>query len=181
IIYGELCGGSYPHPEVEKQNHSTVQKGVYYSPKTEFYIFDIMIDEEFIDHHRVIELCEQYNFLHARILKEGTLEECLDYPNKFQTTIPRDLGLPEIENNFCEGTVIKPRRSLFFPRGSRVILKNKNEIFSEKQEKKINIEYIRKLSDEEKIQLDELSKCMTENRLRNVISKIGEINPKDFG
>ena len=32
-VFGELCGGYYPHPDVEEDKTSTkVQRGVYYSP-----------------------------------------------------------------------------------------------------------------------------------------------------
>jgi hypothetical protein len=46
------------------------------------------------------------------------------------------LGLPPIENNIVEGTVIKPLIPLFENNGSRIILKNKNDKFSEKTGKR---------------------------------------------
>ncbi|MEM1009477.1 MAG: RNA ligase family protein, partial [Myxococcota bacterium] len=40
-LYGELCGGSYPHPEVTPiQGVEAVQTGVYYAPEVIFLAFD---------------------------------------------------------------------------------------------------------------------------------------------
>ncbi len=45
-IYGELFGGEYPHPDVRAVSDvQAVQTGVYYSPKVEYYAFDIAIQD----------------------------------------------------------------------------------------------------------------------------------------
>jgi hypothetical protein len=45
LLFGELCGGRYPHPDVEPDARvEAVQTGVYYSPTIEFYAFDIALE-----------------------------------------------------------------------------------------------------------------------------------------
>ena len=44
IIYGELFGGSYNHPDVPKDNNATkIQKGIFYAPFNDFRAFDIAL------------------------------------------------------------------------------------------------------------------------------------------
>ena len=41
-VFGELFGGAYPHPDVQRIGRLTlIQKGVFYTPSHEFYGFDI--------------------------------------------------------------------------------------------------------------------------------------------
>lgn len=182
VIFGELCGGYYFHPEVEQSNERCVQKGVYYSPKTEFYAFDIYTDN-FMNIEAANKLFLKHGLLYAKTMFSGTLNECLEYPNAYQDPIYSWLGLPRLEkDNICEGNVIKPVDPLYFGNGSRIILKNKNEKFSEVSrgdKPKKEIDY--NLDTESLIVYDFLSAYITENRLRNVISKIGEITQQDFG
>ncbi|MFW6172903.1 MAG: RNA ligase, Rnl2 family [Elusimicrobiota bacterium] len=180
IIYGEIYGGWYPHDDVEKVPNATrVQKGVYYNPDNDFYAFDIRVDENFLDKDVANELFKKFGFFYAKPLFEGTFEECLEYNNKYITTIPKRLGLPEIADNFCEGNVIKPIKALTLPSGSRVILKNKNEIFNERSNKKVKIEI--KMTDKMQEVFDLLCSYITENRLRNIISHVGPVSNKEFG
>ena len=178
IVYGELYGGTYPHPDVEIKSVKAVQKGVYYCNDVDFIAFDIKINGCLMGVPVYASLCEWFNIPYCRTLFQGTLQECLSYPNNYTSTIPRMHGLPEIENNICEGNVIKTLKPRFHGNGQRVILKNKNEKFAErKQGKKTQKppkevpEHIQKLQ-------DEAESYITENRLRNVISKVGEIDQK---
>lgn len=186
-IYGEIFGGVYNHPDVEPNKHATkVQKEIHYTPNNEFYGFDIKQNGLLMDYDVAQALFDKFGILNGKILFKGTLEECLEYPNEYQTTIPRELGLPDIEGNSCEGNVIKPIKPKFFGSGSRVILKNKNEKFSEKK-KVLKREKSPKpamvpLSEEGLVLADKLSENVTENRLRNVLSHMGnEFTDKDFG
>ncbi len=44
ILYGELFGGDYPHPQVERNPElHPIQTGVYYSPDISFCAFDLAI------------------------------------------------------------------------------------------------------------------------------------------
>ncbi len=188
VIYGEIFGGSYPHPDVERDHNAmTVQKGVFYSPSNLFYVFDIKVNGSFVNEHVKGDLCERFNFLWDEPLFEGTFAECLEYSNTFITTIPKKLGLPDIENNYCEGVVIKPVEVKRSWAGSRVLLKNKNDKFAEVTKKKSGKCKIKKpkeeikLSPEAETLLETILTYVNENRLRAVLSKMEAITDKCFG
>ena len=184
VLCGELFGGNYPHPDVVKHNVSRVQKGVFYCPDVKFYCFDILIDGKLIDIGNVGVLCEMYGIFYANTLFKGSLEEALTYENKFQTTIPAKLGLPEIEGNFCEGTVIKPVTAKFLGNGSRIIFKNKNDTFQERKQegRDDRIKAVLEPLEGKALEAYEgILRYITENRLQNVLSKLGEVTQRDFG
>jgi Rnl2 family RNA ligase len=190
IVYGELFGGSYKHPEVKKDTRlSTIQKGVFYTPKHEFYVYDLYLQTtengSYLSVDKANAYFEKFDFLYAKTLFRGNLDACLGYPNAFPSLISGWLGLPQIEDNVCEGVVIRPVEPIYLRNGARIILKNKNERFAEKKSVKRN-PHIQKVAPEFSPQLTDLlpvaEQYITENRLNNVISKIGEISvPKDFG
>jgi Rnl2 family RNA ligase len=186
-IFGEVFGGGYPHPDIPKDEKAQlVQRGIYYCPSNEFYAFDIMIDnDKYLNTETANSLFDKHKFVYAKTLFKGSLSNCLAYPNTFKTTIPEEYNLPELNGNTCEGVVIRPTQPLFMRNGSRVIIKNKNEKWAE------NNNYIDKailknllsndgeeLSEEANFLCEEVFKLITQNRLDNLISKIGEVNPK---
>ena len=79
------------------------------------------------------ELFEAESFFYAKTLFRGTLAECLKHPNGFQSKIAEWLGLPAIEDNICEGIVIRPVTPMYLRNGSRVLIKSKNERFAERK------------------------------------------------
>lgn len=185
IIYGEIFGGSYNHPDVSKDNTARkVQNRIQYCPWNDYYVFDIAFPDSNTD--KIVFLttdefnfaCANTNLLYAKTLFSGTFDECLSFNKEFITTIPKILNLPEIENNYAEGVVIKPDIPLSFRNGRRVILKNKIDKFSEitktKKEKKPLLpevsEYIEYIKD-----------YITESRYISVVSKIGEVSFDNFG
>jgi len=178
-IYGELYGGNYPHPDVQITQMKAVQKGIYYRPDVSFLAFDMLIDGELIDYSTFAMYSTFFEIPFLPALFVGTLSECLSFNNEYQTTIPTSLGLPELENNICEGNVIKPLKPLFFGNGTRVILKNKNSKFTEKSTKTFTPP---PEASPEVVQFQKAAvEYITDNRLRNVISKLGEVTTKDFG
>jgi Rnl2 family RNA ligase len=181
-VYGELFGGSYGHPDVKPYpTVSQVQRGIDYSPKNEFCAFDIVKNSlGYLDIDYINSAFEEVDLLHSQTLKHGRLEECMEYPNEFQTTIPSILGYPQIENNFCEGTVIKPVKTRYLGNGCRVIMKNKNSKWSERSGTK-KTKVPEKFPEHLEPILEKVSPYITENRLRNVLSKIGQVNDKGFG
>jgi len=186
VIYGELFGGGYKHKEVDSVKDAIkVQKGVEYSPYNEFYAFDIKLNgTTYLDTDWVNQIFDETGFFYAKILFQGTLEEALKFPNDFDSKIPTWLGLPEIENNICEGTIIKTLKTRYFGNGSRIILKNKNEKWTEKSKmvrKDRPIQKEVRFSENAQNIWNEISKYATANRLNNVISKIGEFEPKMIG
>lgn len=181
-IHGEIFGGSYPHDDVPKINGlSRVQKEVLYSPNVEFMAFDIKINDTFIDMDHFITLCEEMEIPHLPILAEGTLEEVLNYPNEYQTTVSNMLGLPPIPDNICEGNVIKPVKTAYFGNGSRIVLKNKNAKFSEKSGQKGTPTPKDPVPAHVMEMMSKGSAYICENRLKNVLSHIGEVKQSEFG
>jgi len=68
ILYGELFGGKYPHPEVKaNKNVQAIQTGVYYAPSIEFCAFDIAIQNKnseskyYLDYETAIKDFENSN------------------------------------------------------------------------------------------------------------------------
>ena len=186
-VYGEIFGGNYPHPDVEQDKFSTsVQNRVWYSPKNLFFAFDLIVDGKFVGVDEANEAFEAAGLLYAKTLFRGTFEECMAFNPNFLTTIPAELGLPPIEDNFAEGTVIKPIKPKFIPSsGGRVILKCKAEKFKEREQKKggkqKKAKPIIELSETGQVACDTVLEYVTENRLRSVLSKMGPVTNKDFG
>jgi Rnl2 family RNA ligase len=189
-VYGEMFGGNYPHPDVKNNSRvMAIQKGVYYSPVHEFYGFDLSVETAesayALPVDEINSFFEAERFLYARTLFQGTLDECLQYPNAFRSKIPEWLELPVIEDNICEGVVIRPVEPLYLRNGSRILLKNKNSRFAEKKAVKkrqpalfVEPTYSEALN----TQLSVVEEYVVENRLNNVASKIGGVSvPRDFG
>jgi len=180
-VCGEIYGGNYPHPEVANLNDiSAVQKGVYYSNDVDFLAFDIKLDDTYLGMVGFNLFCHLSKMPFLPTLKTGTLKECLEYPNEFQTTIPSMRGLPEIEGNICEGVVIRPITPQYFG-PTRVILKNKNEKFSEKENNAKTPRVEVDVPENVLSVVKEGLSLVTENRLRNVLSKEGSIGEREFG
>lgn len=135
VIYGELCGGNYEHPDVPKQKGvEKVQGGMNYGPGLYFFAFDVKRDGRYLPYAEAVEIFKRCGFDYCGILKEGTLAECTAFDvETFESTIPAYLGLPPPTQNRCaEGVVIKPRDGDYRTKmGSRVILKKKMEKFDE--------------------------------------------------
>jgi Rnl2 family RNA ligase len=168
-LYGELCGGKYNHTDVAKSlNPSTkaIQKEVQYHPDNKFLIFDIAVDDVYID-YETMHLFEHSNrYLVDFIPVLGvfdTLQGALELNAEFQTLI---------EDNMSEGLVIKPSRDFFLYDNDRVIIKKKSKAFSEKstvKEPKVSIVY----SDRINHIISIAESYVTLNRLNNVLSKEG--------
>lgn len=189
-VFGEMFGGRYAHDGVPAvKGFTLIQKGVNYTPVHEFYGFDIYVFEgdggQYLSVDEVNALFEAEGFFYARTLMRGTLAECLKYPNAFQSKISQWLGLPDIDDNICEGVVIRPVMPQYLRNGSRVLIKSKNARFAEKKSvKKRNKLFSEPVpySNTLKSLLTEVEAYVNENRLNNVVSHIGEVAfPKDFG
>lgn len=187
VIYGEVFGGGYKHKEVEPVKEAIkVQKGIQYAPYNEFYGFDIKLNGiTYLDTDVVNQIFEETGFFYAKVLFQGSLEDALRFPNVFDSKIPAWLGLPELENNMCEGTIIKTLKTRYFGNGARVILKNKNDKWVERSKmvKKDRKETQKPADFSENAQniWEEIQRYATANRLNNVVSKIGEFEPKMTG
>jgi Rnl2 family RNA ligase len=189
-IFGEMFGGKYPHPAVKNNSKTMViQKGVYYCPNHELYVFDLYITTEETGRFLTVDeanlLFEKGGFFYAKTLFKGTLNECLKYPNDSLSQISEWMGLPPIDDNICEGIVIRPVAPTYLRNGSRVLLKSKNARFAEKKAVKKRAPKLFKEPSYSEALNDLLlvaEQYVTENRLNNVVSKIGHVSfPKDTG
>lgn len=184
-IYGELFGGNYNHEAVAKdKNAIKVQKGIDYAPFNDFYAFDIKWNNfQYLEVEVANALFKKHHFFYAKTVFKGSLKEALQYPNTFNSYIPDWLGLPKLENNITEGVIIKPNKPLFFKNESRVILKNKNEKWSEKDKvKKVKNENLETVFTREGLLIwTTLQTYINTNRLYNVLSKEGQFHPKMMG
>jgi len=180
IVYGELFGGFYPGI---KSKETPIQKGINYCPYHEFFAFDIKADGQFLNYDEAIKLFDKVGLIYGRILFRGTLNNVLKWSGEHKsdiTTIPFYFGLSDLLENKREGHVLKPVEPKYFSNGSRIMLKDKNQTFSEKQafpKEKINVDYDQAL---EKIITTALE-YVTPQRYDNVVSKIGNVDEKDIG
>lgn len=140
-IYGELFGGTYPHPDIEPlPGLSAVQTGIAYAPTLHFAAFDLLVvtadaeeaeDDEptFIAHAQLERLAEAAGLLTVPVLGRGPRRELLELPVRYESTVAALLGLPPIADNVAEGYVLKPDAEL--PARARPLVKHKIPEFDE--------------------------------------------------
>jgi Rnl2 family RNA ligase len=178
-IFGEICGGVYGNL---KSTESKILGRIHYSPRHEFYGFDIFIPTVgYLPPLDCVELFNEANVFCAENLFVGTLDECLAHDPVFLSTIGTRLGYEPIEGNNAEGYVIKPVIPSYFGNGERIIIKLKNPKYREVQhERKIPKEVV--LSDALTNLCESVEDYVNENRLVSVLSHLGDVTfPKDFG
>lgn len=189
-VYGELCGGMYRHPDVEKVKGAVkIQGRVNYHPDNVWIPFDIeLVDEEdniifVFSQTGVYSLCTMSGLPHPLIIKKGTFDELINLPNDFNDPTGQILfGLPKIEDNITEGIVIKPDMPLRFGNGSRVMVKSKNDKFKEKTKKEPKEpKEIIPMNELELKYFEHYREFITESRVMSIISKVGKVNTKAFG
>ena len=183
-IHGEIFGGLYPGAPAK--DSIKVQNGIFYSPSNDWYVFDIHDGHKYLDSDVVARIFKKCGFFYAQSVCVGTFEEVLNYNNTFNSTLPKLLGSPDWEtlgDNVAEGLVLKPRKTLYFSTGSRVMLKSKTEKFSEKLSKKGQSNpKEKKPAEPEDPEVEAIWSAIfeyiTENRLNNVKSKDPNITGK---
>lgn len=164
VIYGELFGGN-------------IQKEVQYGEK-DFRAFDVVLDGVPQQKTKnLINCLTESGIPFTPVLFTGSFKECLEMNNTFQSTLTPE-GYEG--DNISEGLVIEPVEPSWFNNGSRVYFKNKTESFSEKN-RQPKEKQVFDLSETESDLLNELLTYNTEQRVSNVISKIGQVTNKDFG
>jgi len=146
ILFGELCGGKYPHKDLRtdepREKTQPVQLGIWYSPRVEWMVFDIALrsatTERFLPYSAVVELARRHGLFCAEPLRIDRYQKCVHHPARFQTQVPTALHaqrqhaapLPPLAENLAEGIVIKPWDTASTA-DNRPILKLKIEEFSE--------------------------------------------------
>lgn len=163
VVYGELFGGN-------------IQNRVNYGEK-DFYAFDVVVDGVVQNKLAGADIADACGLFFVPIIHIGTLNECLSLSNTFNSLFtPEDYE----EDNTSEGLVIEPVIPNWFNNGTRIYFKNKTESFSEKK-RKPKENQVFELSEVESDLLNELLEYNTEQRVSNVLSKLGVITSKDFG
>lgn len=180
-INGEYFGGYYPGI---KKPEGAILDRIAYSPKREFYGFDIYIPTEggYLSPLQSIPLFNEAGIFCAENLFMGTLDECLKLNPVFESTISTRLGYEKIEGNMAEGYVLKPVVPAYFRNGERIIIKHKNPKFQEVQKtRKVPAAPVES-SDKYKSLFKIVTGYVNEARVENCKSHLGEITlPKDFG
>jgi len=167
VVWGEQCGGS-------GNDAKTVQSQIWYSDDPAFLVFDISINGVYQSHRQVEALCRVVGFVTVPVVATGDLKFLLELDPEFNCTVTSKADNP------AEGFVIKPAEVKHFGNGARVILKTKSKAFSEKKNK-VPSKAPEPLCDADQLLLDELVTYVTKNRLKSVLSHIGDVGQKDFG
>lgn len=188
ILYGELFGGQYPHPEVTPVDHvQAIQTGVYYSPDIRFCAFDIALEtadggKRYIDYDTAVAYFERFDIFYAKILFAGKWNEALNFDTRINSAVPAQLNLPDIGPNLIEGVVVKPLHHSGLPdSGTRPVIKLKNTEFDEEKkfheaEKWSFIPVVSSRSEQLSFLVTEIARYVTVNRLNSVLSKVGRLD-----
>jgi Rnl2 family RNA ligase len=188
ILYGELFGGSYPHPDITPDPAvQAIQTGVYYSPSIGFCAFDIALEtaegeKRYLDYEVALACFDRFDIFCAQPLFTGKWNEALNFNTRIDSRIPAQLNLPALSPNLVEGVVIKPlSHSGLASLPMRPILKLKNPEFDEEQkfheaEKWSFIPGVQSKAEELSFLVEEMALYVTENRLNSALSKTGRLD-----
>ncbi len=164
VIYGELYGGN-------------IQCQIKYGP-IRFIAFDMVLEypdrRRFLSKTDLATAARQYGFPVVKILEKGTMEELLCIDVETLTTSYSDTD----PNQIAEGIVIQPNEPRYLHNGKRAIIKKKSAKFAEKMGLKApkptpSPSTGATLDPEARKYVDDVSQYMTENRLVNLMTKIG--------
>ncbi len=168
IIYGELYG-------------ERIQKEIQYGEK-DFIVFDIYMPckEAYVNWPMVMTLCTKVGLPTVPEIARGTLDEMLKVSPEFDSIVAASKGF---EGQASEGVVIKQLvGEVTLNNGSRAIIKNKSQRFSEKKAKGGKFEKKEvSLTDPQTKLVEDFLQYLNSNRLNNVVSKLGDLTHKDFG
>lgn len=160
-LFGELFG-------------SNIQKGVYYGNEKQLRFFDLYINDKLMSQEFFLNILVELNITHIFvpvIAIVNSLQEALEYDIKFNST------LIDLDDNICEGVVIKPFERVYERNDGNgfFYLKNKNKEFSEKQK---TAKPIVDFSDSETFAnvKEEFMSYINDNRLQSIFSKFGKIS-----
>ena len=108
-LYGELFGGAYPHPAVQRiPGLQAVQTGIWYTPDLRWALFDARVGEEFLAWSELKEIAIRSELLTPPLIATGTCAALGQVSHRFPTRVPALFGLPELPDNLAEGVVMKP-------------------------------------------------------------------------
>ena len=181
-IVGEVFGGMYYHPDVERDKHAKrFQKEVQYCPHNDFNAFDICVDDHYVSHDLFSKMCKMFEIPTVPELARGTFNDLILNPVEFPDPLYKRYNLPEIEGNIAEGWVMKPVEVRYLKSRDRVMIKGKNSKFKEQNKWTRTPKPSIELDDSANEIKEVLFSYITENRLRNVLSHGIVVNDKTFG
>ncbi|MBA9001612.1 RNA ligase family protein [Thermomonospora cellulosilytica] len=137
VVYGELAGGRYPHPDVPVVDGLVpVQTGVWYAPDLVWLGFDAVVRTSsgvlWLGRAELEERLSGVGLRCVPLLGRGRRNELREPAVEFPTRVPAMLGLPELPGNRAEGYVLKPAGSwASWEKGERPVLKVKHPAFAE--------------------------------------------------
>ncbi|GAA1533266.1 hypothetical protein GCM10009678_14520 [Actinomadura kijaniata] len=133
VLYGELAGGGYPHPQVPPvEGVGPVQTGVWYSPDLVWLAFDGAVGTRWMSRGELADLMSCVGLRCVPLLGQGPRQKLRELTVDFPTRVPGALGLPELPGNRAEGYVLKPAGPWDTgERGPRPVLKVKHPGFAE--------------------------------------------------
>ncbi|WP_159024624.1 RNA ligase family protein [Streptomyces scabiei] len=139
-IYGELAGGSYPHPDVPAiTGAEPVQTGVWYAPGLQWLPFDASVETAegrcWISDRALRDAAAAAGLVCPPVLGNGALNKLQELPCTFPTRVPALFELPELADNLAEGYVLKPAdewpETKAARAGVRPVVKVKQKSFAE--------------------------------------------------
>lgn len=113
ILFGEGFG-----PKIQKG-------GGLYREKVDFILFDVMINDTYLNRDSVEDIATYFNLNIVPILFEGTLQEGVEFIKTHPNSTVADNGTIEME-----GLVARPKVELKDSRGKRIITKIKYRDFN---------------------------------------------------
>jgi len=109
VLYGELFGGGYPHPEVPDRGLVPVQTGVWYAPDLRWALFEARAVDGEKDEFLSWTQASSLGLLMPPLLLRGRKVEVDALSERFPSRVAAALGLPSLgEGNLAEGLVLKP-------------------------------------------------------------------------
>lgn len=121
VVFGELHGGRYPHPDVPPVAPFTaVQTGIWYAPDLRWSPFAALVARPFepdgtlLAFHELAELAELAAVRVPPVLARGARAVVTAAPERFPSRVAGTYGLPSLPGNVAEGFVVwLDRRSPF--------------------------------------------------------------------
>lgn len=187
---------------IDGDEEEIVQTEILYSSRLEFMAFDLAVQRtsanvekfEFLDYLSASTLFNDHQIPFVRPLSICNFTTAMAFNIDFPTTIPAQLVLPSIENNFAEGIVVKPAKKIVYVDArkgppERAVLKRKSTRFVERVlqqgnhdiflKRKLVIKHQQKDSksasgDGESLLLTQLLSFLNKNRVNSAFSKLGK-------
>ncbi|MGW2251119.1 RNA ligase family protein [Kitasatospora sp. NPDC001660] len=185
-VYGELAGGSYPHPDVPAvAGVEPVQTGVRYAPGLHWLPFDATVETAegpwWLADRAVREAAEAAGLTCVPVLGYGPLNVLQDLPSAYPTRLPALLGLPALADDLAEGYVLKPAGE-WRGTGPRPVAKVKHSAFAEDERYDGSRPYLAPPEGAAGVPawlLVQASALLTPARAAGAVSKLGPRTPVD--